>query len=62
MALEAQSWKDVRAKAGLDPAKVRQARQRELDAQRAFRRTRVRDLLTGAQQALWRSAIRRIRS
>ncbi|MEV0032979.1 helix-turn-helix domain-containing protein [Nocardia sp. NPDC050793] len=42
MAIKAQSWKDVRAKAELDPAKVQQARQRELDAQRAFRLTQVR--------------------
>nr|WP_253811980.1 helix-turn-helix domain-containing protein [Nocardia amikacinitolerans] len=42
MAIKAQSWKDVRAKAKLDPAKVQQARQRELDAQRAFRLAQVR--------------------
>ncbi|MGV9614828.1 helix-turn-helix domain-containing protein [Nocardia xishanensis] len=42
MAIKAQSWNGVRAKAKLDPAKVQQARQRELDAQRAFRLAQVR--------------------
>ncbi|MGV9581603.1 helix-turn-helix domain-containing protein [Nocardia farcinica] len=42
MATKAVSWRDVRAKAKLDPAKLAQARQRELDVQRAFRLAQVR--------------------
>lgn len=42
MVAKAASWKDVRSRAKLSPAKLEQARQRELDAQRAFRLAQVR--------------------